>query len=287
MELPDAFAADTTAFSRAFSLACAGSLLLLCVATPCAGQAGPPYQTDDPDPVPYHHFEAYVFESSDRTSAGTSLSAPSFEMNWGAAPNLQLHLVVPFVTSFTAGTPGQHGIGDIELGAKYRFIKETTHTPEVGVFPFVELPAGDALRGLGVGTTWYRFPVWIKKSAGAWNTFGGGGEVLVHADGYKNYPFASGLLQRKVNEQLTLGGELVGHGAESPDATGIGRSIMADFGGFYSFTPGVQMLFAAGHSIAWHRETYTYLALNWTWGKDVETNADRRVPMPFRPFKHD
>ena len=255
-------------FLRRGSLAVAGLVCLLLVARPCAGQAGPPYQTDDPDPVELHHFEAYVFELSDHTSAGTALSGPSFEMNWGAAPNLQLHIVVPLATNFAPGEPAQHGIGDIELGAKYRLLKETTHRPEVGVFPFVELPAGDPARGLGVGEAWYRVPVWIKKSLGDWNVFGGGGEVLVGASGYKNYPFASGLLQRKLSEKLTLGVEVVGHGAESPDPAGVGRSVMTDIGGFYSFTEGFQLLLAAGHSVAWNPETYTYAALYWTWGPD-------------------
>ena len=146
----------------------AAVLILFGFATRCFSQAGPPYQTDDPDPVPLHHFEAYVFELSDGTPAGTGLVGPSFEINWGAAPNLQLHLVIPFVTALRPGETAQHGIGDVEIGAKYRFVKETSRMPEIGVFPFVELPAGDASRGLGVGTTWYRFPVWIKKSVGSW-----------------------------------------------------------------------------------------------------------------------
>jgi hypothetical protein len=252
-----------------YRLVCMASIALMLLACrPCAGQAGPPYQTDDPDPVPLHHFEAYAFELSDRTSGGTALSGPSFEMNWGAAPNLQLHLVIPLATNFAPSAPAQHGIGDIEIGAKYRVLKETDQRPEIGVFPFVELPAGDPARGLGAGATWYRVPVWIKKSAGDWNVFGGGGEVFVHADGYKNYPFASGLLQRKLSDQLTLGVEMIGHGAESPDPAGIGRSVMADVGGFYSFTEHFQLLFAAGHSVAWRPETYTYAALYWTWGHD-------------------
>jgi hypothetical protein len=259
-----------------------GAVLLLGWAARCAAQAGPPYQTDDPDPVPLHHFEAYVFELSDRTTGGTAVSVPSFEMNWGAAPNLQLHVVIPLATNLAPGTSAQHGIGDIELGAKYKLVDETRHTPEIGVFPFVELPAGDAARGLGVGTTWYRLPVWLKKGVGAWNVFGGGGEVVVRADGFKNYPFASGLLQRKISEQLTLGVELVGHGAESPDPAGVGRSLMTDVGGYYSFTPGFQLLFAAGHSVAWRPETYTYLALYWTWGPDTDKSADAGGPMPFR-----
>ena len=96
--------------------ACVAVLCSLFASTARAGQAGPPYQTDDPDPVPLHHFEAYVFELSDRTTDGTSLAAPGFEMNWGAAPNLQLHIVVPLATALAPGESAQHGIGDVELG---------------------------------------------------------------------------------------------------------------------------------------------------------------------------
>jgi len=59
---------------------------------------------------------------------------PAMEFNMGAAPNLQLHVVIPgsYVTP-----QGSYGIGDIELGAKYRFIQETATCPQVGVFPML------------------------------------------------------------------------------------------------------------------------------------------------------
>ena len=257
------------------------AVALLC-ASACHAQAGPPYLTDDPDPVPLHHFEAYAFALSDGTpTSGTALASPSFEMNWGAAPNLQLHLVIPFVNSFVVGQTVQHGFGDIELGAKYKLFDETPHRPEIGVFPFIELPAGDASRGLGVGSTWYRIPVWLKKGFGNWNVYGGGGAVLAGGYGYENYGFVSGLLQRKLSDKLTLGGELFDHGEELAGPAGIPRSILANFGGFYSFTQHFQILFAAGHSIAYNPETYTYLAGYWTWGKDPPSPSDseaKQVP---------
>jgi len=82
--------------------------------------AGPPFQTDDPDPVPYRHFETYAFGLSDSTSAGgTVLELPAWEMNWGAAPNLQLHVVVPLATSFAPDDgPMKFGLAEIELGGK-------------------------------------------------------------------------------------------------------------------------------------------------------------------------
>ena len=230
--------------------------------------AGPPFQTDDPDPVPYRHFETYAFELSDGTRAGgTALEFPAWELNWGAIPNVQLHIVVPMATNFPpANGPVNFGIGDTELGVKYRFIKETKYRPEIGIFPFLELPTGNSSRGLGVGRTWYRLPLWVQKSWGPWTTYGGGGAVVVHAPGYSNYGFAGWLLQRTITRKLILGTEIYGHGAAGAASTSTRSSTMADIGGYYTIHEGFQLLFAAGHSFVGQGETYTYLALYWTWG---------------------
>ena len=245
------------------------TLVLLFLLGAKAAFAGPPFQTDDPEPVEFHHFEAYLFELSDGTvPGGTDVEVPSFEMNYGAAPNLQLHVVLPVLFNFSPdGGPVTYGVGDTELGAKYRFIQETKHMPQVGIFPFVELPTGNAARGLGVGRTWYRLPLWIQKSWGPWTTYGGAGEVVQHAPGYNNYPFAGWLTQRDLSKKLTLGVELYGHAAEGLAATSTRASTMADLGGFYRFKEGFQLLFAGGRSIAGQAETYTYLAFYWAWGK--------------------
>ena len=178
-------------------------------------RAGPPFQTDDPDPVAFRHFEMYAFELSDGTdknAGGTALEAPAYEVNYGVVPNVQLHLVLPLTASFapsvnSSSGPTNYGIGDTELGAKVRFVKETKRIPEVGIFPFFELPAGSAAKGLGVGATWYRLPLWIQKSWGPsdrqWTSYGGGGEAVVPQTGYKNYPFSGLLVQRQLSKKLT------------------------------------------------------------------------------------
>ncbi len=247
-------------------------VLLLLLAGATRAFAGPPFQTDDPEPVEYHHFEMYAFALSDITSGGTSLSVPAYEVNWGAAPNLQLHLVLPLVANIPSdGGPTPYGISDTELGAKYRLLKETKHRPEVGIFPFVELPSGNAERGLGVGTTWYRLPLWIQKSWGPWTSYGGGGEAVVPAEGYNNYPFAGWLVQRQLNKKLMLGVEIFGHGAQGEAAGSTRYSTMADLGGTYEFKPGFDLLFAGGRTVAGRPETYSYLALYWTWGRDAKS----------------
>jgi hypothetical protein len=216
----------------------------------------------------------YAFELSDGTgknAGGTALEAPAYEVNYGVVPNVQLHLVLPLIASFAPGSNStNYGLGDTELGAKVRFVKETKRVPEVGIFPFFELPSGNADKGLGVGATWYRLPLWIQKSWGPsdrqWTSYGGGGEAIVPATGYKDYPFSGLLVQRQLSKKLTLGTELFGHGAEGPAATSTRAATLLDLGGIYEFKPGFDLLFAAGRSIHGQPETYTYLSLYWTWG---------------------
>jgi hypothetical protein len=262
--------------STCLSAAHAAALIALCASA--TAHAGPPFQTDDPDPVAFRHFEMYAFELSDGTgknAGGTALEVPAYEVNYGVVPNVQLHLVLPMTASFApTGGPTNFGIGDTELGAKIRFVKETKRIPEVGIFPFFELPSGNADKGLGVGATWYRMPLWLQKSWGPedrqWTSYGGGGEVVNsaagYANGYKDTPFSGLLVQRQLSKKLTLGTELFGHGAEGPAATSTRASTMLDLGGIYEFKPGFDLLFAAGRSIHGQPETYTYLSLYWTWG---------------------
>jgi hypothetical protein len=259
---------------------CVSALALCCGH---AVYAGPPFQTDDPDPVEYHHFEMYAFELSDSTGknvGGTILEIPAYEVNYGAAPGLQLHLILPPTAAFLpTGGGTYYGFGDTELGLKYRFFKETRHSPEIGIFPFFEFPSGNPDKGLGVGKTWYRMPFWLQKSWGPdnaqWTTYGGAGEAIVPQDGYTNYPFAGWLVQRQLSKKLTLGTELFGHGAEGPAALSTRASTMLDLGGIYEFKDGFDLLFCAGRSIYGQPETYTYLSLYWTWGPKVEAGKDK------------
>jgi hypothetical protein len=240
--------------------------------------AGPPFQTDDPDPVEFRHFEMYAFELSDGTTqGGTTLAAPAYEVNYGVVPNVQLHLILPFTTVFAPDGPNQRGFGDTELGVKLRIFKETKSSPEVGIFPFFEFPSGNVDKGLGVGKTWYRMPLWLQKSWGPddrqWTSYGGGGYTVVPQDGFVNFPFAGWLVQRQLSKKFTLGSELYGHGPQTPDATRA--ATMLDLGGIYEFKPGFDLLFAGGRSVYGQPETYTYLSLYWTWGPGGAGDQDQ------------
>ena len=170
--------------------------------------------------------------------------------------------------------PSADGLLDTELGVKYRFIAQSDSVPEVGVFPMIELPTGSAARGLGVGKTWYKLPLWIQKDFGAWTTYGGGGYEIVNQTGFSNFPYAGWLLQRNIGEKWTLGGELWYHGPEGSGTPHDHSSTMVDVGGYYYFRkPAFQLLFNIGHTAVGQSETYAYLGLYWTWGGEDEAAA--------------
>ena len=113
--------------------------------------AGPPFRTDDPEPVEYRHWEFYFATQYANDKDGLSGTAPHLELNYGIAPNVQLHLIAPAAFDKPRGGPTLYGPGDLELGVKYRFIQEGEYSPMVGTFPILHLPTGNQNRGLGNG----------------------------------------------------------------------------------------------------------------------------------------
>jgi hypothetical protein len=261
-------------------VACVSALLLALLCS-VAAWAGPPFQTDDPEPIDFRNFEFYTFGSADGTSVAMNSAGPAAEFNWGALPNVHLHIIVPLAANIPSNNPAfapsgtgpsTIGLGDIETGIKYRFVQETKHRPMIGTFTMFELPTGSAARGLGVGSTWFKVPIWVQKSFGPWTTYGGGGETFFNnVPGLRNYPFAGWLVQRDIGKKLTLGTEVFYHGPEGEAAAQTREAALLDIGGYYKFRdPGFQLLFCYGHTIAGQSENYAYLGLYWTWGKKAE-----------------
>jgi hypothetical protein len=142
---------------------------------PMPAIAGPPFQTDDPEPVEYKHWEIYLASQFRHDKDGDSATLPHVEINYGVIPNVQLHLIVPLAYNSPSGEKSQYGLGDIEVGTKVRFIQESERMPMVGIFPMVEIPTGNHDEGLGNGKAQFFIPLWLQKSWGPWTSYGGGG----------------------------------------------------------------------------------------------------------------
>ncbi len=224
-------------------------------------QAGPPFRTDDPEPVALGHGEFYIAAVGARTPEGQALAAPLLEFNYGILPNLQFHLVAPLAQAQATGEPWARGYGDTELGLKFRFIQETELMPQVGIFPMVELPTGKAERGLGTGHTVVYIPLWLQKSFGKWTTYGGYGWWRNPGEGQRNWNYTGWLLQREMAETLTLGGELYRATASSLD----GRNAVGwNLGAIINVNEHHHFLVSAGRNISGPSETHAYLGYQFT-----------------------
>jgi len=254
-------------------------ILIFLIVVPHLRAQGPPYQTDDPVPVDFQHYEFYIFGITDSTPVVATSGSPAFEFNWGAVPRVQIHAVLPFGTSVPRNSPvydpsGQgpsaYGLGDMEVGAKIAFIKESKYIPQIGSFTMFELPTGSYTKGLGIGKVWYKLPIWVQKNAGDWLFDGGAGYEVVPQTDYKNFAYGGFLVKRKMSERLELGAEIFAHGGEGAAAPQTEASAMIDIGGYYHFKKhlGEQFLFCYGHSVAGQTENYAYVGMYWTWGKE-------------------
>jgi len=239
----------------------AGSLLF----ASCLAVAGPPFLTDDPEPVEYQHHEFYIATQLTKTAGGTSGTLPHLEYNYGAAPNLQLHILVPYAFSDPKGGSWESGLGDIEFGVKYRFMEETDNRPMAGIFPIVVTSTGDEKKGLGNGSAQLFLPLWLQKKWGNWQTYGGGGYWFNNARGAKNHWFFGWQLQKELSEHVTLGGEIF---YNTEKVEGEGSSVGFNLGGFYHFDEHNHLLFSAGSGLSNISQTNqfsSYLGYQLTW----------------------
>ena len=242
------------------------AICAVCAFAVAPANAGPPFITDDPEPVDLGHWEVYGFSAATHIAGDIGGTLGGVEVNYGAAPNLQLHMIAPLSFDDPKGSSFRTGIGDVELGVKYRFITPGKNDwwPQVGIFPLIELPTGDAGRGLGAGQTRAFLPVWVQKDFGKWTTYGGGGYWINPGAGNQNYWFAGWLLQQQVTDKLAIGGELFHQTAAKIDGK---ESSGFNIGGVYDFNDHYHLLFSAGRGLqnaAATNDVSYYLAIQHT-----------------------
>lgn len=208
--------------------------------------AGPPFKTDDPEPVDFRHWEFYVASMQNIQTGETDATSPHFEINYGVVPDVQLHLLAPFGYVHTAeGT--HYGYSDTELGIKYRFVEESETAPQIGVFPLIELPTGNQSEQLESGKVQVYVPMWVQKSWGKLTTYGGGGVWYNPGIGEKNWTFAGWEAQYDFSEIVTLGGELY---YQTASTFGTQSNGGFNIGGFINPNEHDHILFSLGRTVS-------------------------------------
>jgi hypothetical protein len=240
---------------------------LLIVTSTCF--AGPPFVTDDPEPVDLHHYELYLGGAVyQKTATDDFTNSPFVEFNYGLLPNLQVHIIVNGAYNrLHDGGKAYYGLGDTELGAKYRFIQESDWVPQVGIYPMIEVSTGNGHEGLGNGQTEFFLPVWAQKSWGDWTVYGGGGFFYNPAPDDRSFWRFGVVVQRDLNKRWTLGAEVYHEtpGGGISAATYVDGHTAFNLGVIYNINDNTHLLFSAGRDFQGPTVLNTYLSIQFTW----------------------
>jgi hypothetical protein len=185
------------------------------------------------------------------------MNAPLFDLNYGL-PNVQLKLEIPVevVRDDHGGTAA--GPSDLLLGVKWRFFEDEKSQIQVGVYPQALLPTGDHRHGLGDGRPAYVLPLLAQKSWAKWTLYGNAGYWWQTAANTRDYWYGGAVLEREINERLSLGAELFGNTSKERG----GRADVAfNVGGIWKLNRHINMLFAAGRDIVGDTRALVYVGL--------------------------
>jgi hypothetical protein len=224
--------------------------------------AGPPYITDDPEPVEYQHWEVYLASIFSKQPDAWTSTAPHVEVNYGVVPNVQLHVIAPLSLYVPSKGPSPYGYGVTEMGIKFRFVQESDWLPQIGTFPLLEVPT-ESERNLGSGNQQTFLPIWLQKSTGKWTAYGGGGFRINPGSQNRNWWFSGIVIQRQVLANLAPGLEIL-HGTSQR----AGQSAQTGFnlGMVWDVSDVQHIMFSAGPAFGGPNQLQGYFAYQLTFG---------------------
>ncbi len=184
-------------------------------------------------------------------------------------PEFHLHLLIPAAYSAPTAESSHYGLGDIEVGAKIRFLHEKKWIPQAAVYPLVELPVGDENKGLGNGHVQVFLPLWLQKSFGAWTVFGGFGYWFNTGVDRRNSWYVGGVVNRRLSSKVSVGTELFHMTSQFDleDETRFNLGLVLDFSSLH------HLLVSAGRGIQGPNRFQTYIGYQLTFGLQGERSG--------------
>jgi hypothetical protein len=221
--------------------------LLLLALFPFAalGQGGPPLLTDDPGTPGPRRWEINVAWTLDQTSRTRETGTPLVDVNYGWGERIQLKIELPWVVLSEESEPTENGLGNPNLGVKWRFLDEESAGIAVSTYPQLEfnLSGTSADKGLVERRTQFLLPVSATKTLGP-----------VAVNGEVGGLFQSGDVPRWV-WGLALGHEFPGGFEALAELFGVTRASAAprqtllDVGFRWKIQERATILFSAGRSL--------------------------------------
>jgi hypothetical protein len=221
---------------------------VLLVAAGCGvsqAQGGPPYYTNDPGTPGNKQWEinlAYMPFLYD----GQSVShVPDVDINFGLGDRIQLTFENAYLRAWATPGPGKYGLGQDQLGVKWRFYDNPDNGWAISIFPQVSVnnPDSSVRRGITPRGASVILPMEFSKKVGPIDLNWEAGYNVVHygSDGW----IAGVVAGRDITKNLEMDAEFYSVGAFHPRISAETFGI----GARYKIHPPFILLLMAGRSV--------------------------------------
>ena len=116
---------------------------------PSGTEAGNPLFTNDPETPGVRRWEINISHNIEWVLGERNEDLPLLNVNYGSTANNQWKISIPLRHFDPRGGDDHWGIGDIQLGWKYRLIEEDEHGFMASLYPQPLLPTGNEAFGIG------------------------------------------------------------------------------------------------------------------------------------------
>lgn len=208
-------------------------------------QGGPPYYSNDPGTPGNRHWEInlglmpFFYENQSTTHM------PDVDINYGVGDRIQLTLEGAWLRVRDDGAPAKYGLGQDQLGVKWRFYEKGSSGFEMSVFPQLSINNlnHSTERGITPPGASLLLPLEVAKKAGPIDLNWELGYNAVHRE--KDGWIAGIVVGHEMTKRLELDAEFYGTGA----INGSDNQQIADAGARYKLRPSLILLLMAGRSV--------------------------------------
>jgi hypothetical protein len=208
-------------------------------------QGGPPYYTNDPGTPGNHNWEINLGYMPFLYSNNSIAHTPDVDINYGLGDRIQLTFENAWLRVNNPPNSAEYGLGQDQLGFKWRFYDAGESGFAISLFPQVSLnnPNHSAERGITPRSASLILPVEVSKKVGSisWNGELGYNVVHAGADGW----LAGLVAGRDVTERLEMDAEFYAQGTFHPENS----QQTIGLGARYKMHPPCILLLMAGRSV--------------------------------------
>lgn len=228
---------------------------MLCVASAVATPAfaGPPFVNNGAATLDPMHFEINISTQYTKVNGAGAAAIPSVEVNYGITDKLRIVIQTQIELVHVDGVGTNIGLGDTQMGVKYRFVDADVGgwRPGVAFAPVLLVPSGSEQRGLGSGHVQVFLPIWLSKEFNEWTVFGGSGYNINPGPNRLNWWFTGLGVTRDLSTEWTVGAEIF---HTTPTVRGNKDSTAFNVGAIYNISDVHHIMASIGRNLTNARE---------------------------------